>query len=216
MSFERQQPYEINFKCAIDFTNSMGFKESWGGFKTEFEYDYGTLLNDVKKLSGVNSYSASAGQCLKWCHYFQPYFEEALDCQVWTTVGQLWNNEGFVYNPSMIDFTQWVNQGFQPDDFKNRDGLNLHAWLTIENGDLVDLSFMSTLANFYPEVYGESLGQVIAGKPDNISNYTNHTYVPIVIGQKSIEKINIKTWFPLLATNEAELHRAPLALMPRL
>jgi hypothetical protein len=208
MSFENSQRYGINFKCAIDFTNSMGFKESWSGFKTEAEYDYDSLFDTVRKLSGVTSYSASAGQCLKWCHYLQPYFEKAFGCKVWTTVGQFLGDDDYIYNPSMNDFKQWVNRGFQLDDFKNRKGLNLHAWLTMENGDLLDLSYPSTLANYFPESYGQYLGAVFIGKPE--------VYVPIIVGQKIIEEINIKTWFPLLATNEAELHRAPLALMPKL
>ncbi|WP_233592664.1 hypothetical protein [Erwinia psidii] len=64
----------------------------------------------------------------------------------WVTVGQLWKEGQFVYNPSVEDIQRWSKKGIQPKDFGSHSGFNFHAWLTTENGIIVDVSFMSTLA----------------------------------------------------------------------
>lgn len=135
----------------------------------------------------MTDFSASAGQCLKWSHYFQPYFENILECRVWVTVGQLWKQERFIYNPSVADFQRWSEKGIQPEDFRHHSGFNFHAWLTTENGVIVDVSFMSTLSRRLPEHLSEVSGSVIIGTPETV--LPEYKYVPMIVGQRIVEKI---------------------------
>lgn len=132
--FHPESDYSDNLRKAFSFTKRLGFNEEWNGVTKNKEYDYQDVFSHVCLQSGVTDFSASAGQCLKWSHYFQPYFENILECRVWVTVGQLWKQERFIYNPSVADFQRWSEKGIQPEDFRHHSGFNFHAWLTTENG----------------------------------------------------------------------------------
>ncbi|MFP5595603.1 hypothetical protein [Kluyvera sp. 142486] len=210
--FDIMSNYYDNFDKAVSFTKTLGFKEEWSGVVKEKEYDYQNVFNHVCSLSGVTGFSASAGQCLKWSHYLQPYFEKALECRVWVTVGQLWKEGKFVYNPSVEDIQRWSKKGIQPKDFGSHSGFNFHAWLTTENGIIVDVSFMSTLAQVLPERFGEACGGMVFGKPDNI--LPDHKYVPMIVGRKLVEKMERLSFIDFLAHDHIDLYTVPFALIP--
>jgi hypothetical protein len=211
VSFEYQRDYAENFKNAVRFTSLLGVDYKWCEFTEDMKFDYDKNLDKANLLSGVNSYQHSAGQCLKWCYFLQPYFVQAFKCKVWVTVGQLWKGEQAVYNPSCDDITRWVNEGIQKEDFENRSGFNLHAWLTMENGEIVDVSYLSTLANVFPDKYGKLLGGVAYGRPDEL--ISDYRYVPMIIGRPIMEKIEHLSFIPLLATDETELHITPVVMV---
>ena len=210
--FDIELNYYDNFDKAVSFTKKLGFKEKWNGIVKEKEYDYQNVFNHVCSLSSVTDVSASAGQCLKWSHYLQPYFEEALECRVWVTVGQLWKEGQFVYNPSVEDFQRWSKKGIQPEDFGSYSGFNFHAWLTTENGIIVDVSFMSTLAQVQPERFGEVGGGVVFGNPDSI--LPGHKYVPMIVGQNIVEEMERLSFIDFLAHDYIDLYTVPFALIP--
>ncbi|WP_308386057.1 hypothetical protein [Serratia marcescens] len=91
------------------------------------KFDYDKDLDKANFLSGVNSYQHSAGQCLKWYHFLQSYFEQVFECKVWVTVGQIRKGEQAAYYPSCGDINRWVNEGMQKEGFEKRSGFNLHA-----------------------------------------------------------------------------------------
>ncbi|KZP98490.1 hypothetical protein A3N42_22590 [Klebsiella aerogenes] len=210
--FETESNYFDNFSKAAYFTKKLGFNEKWKGLAKGREYDYQDVFDHVYSQSGVTGFSASAGQCLKWTHYLQPYFEDAMECRVWVTVGQLWKEGTFVYNPSVEDFQRWSKKGLQPEDFGTHSGFNFHAWLTTENGVIIDVSFMSTLAQVLPDCYSEASGGVIFGKPENILR--GHKYVPMIIGKKIIEKMERLSFFDFLAEDYTDLYTVPFVLVP--
>ncbi|MER5130469.1 hypothetical protein [Serratia marcescens] len=105
VSFGYQRDYAENFKNAVKLTSLLGFDDKWLEFNGDMKFDYDESFDKANFLSGVNSYQHSAGQCLKWCHFLQSYFEQAFGCKVWVTVGQLWKGEKAVYYPSCDDIT---------------------------------------------------------------------------------------------------------------
>lgn len=82
--------YRANFEHALKVTKGLGFNEGSIMDLKDGELDYHNMMAKVCHEAEVDSFSFSAGQCLKWCHFLQPYFESALGCKIWTTVGQLW------------------------------------------------------------------------------------------------------------------------------
>ncbi|HGE6737102.1 TPA: hypothetical protein ACGCBI_000529 [Serratia marcescens] len=211
VSFEYRRDYAENFKNAVRLTSLLGFNYKWHEFNADRVFDYDKSLDKANFLSGINSYHHSAGQCLKWCHFLQDYFEQAFECKVWVTVGQLWKGDKAVYSPSCRDINRWVNEGIQKEDFENRSGFNLHAWLTMENGEIVDVSYLSTLASVFPDEYGKLLGGVAYGRPDDL--IPDYRYVPMIIGKLIMEKIERLSFIPLLVSNEAELHITPVVMV---
>ncbi|WBA56300.1 hypothetical protein O7C57_15960 [Providencia sp. 21OH12SH02B-Prov] len=211
-TFNVNHDYFDNFNNAFLFTKNLGFKEKWNGVLKYKEYDYQYIFNKVCSLSGISDFSPSAGQCLKWSHYLQPYFQDVLKCRVWLTIGQLWKEDTLVYSPSVDDFQRWIKKGIQPMDFKSYSGFNFHAWLTVENGIIIDISFMSTLAQVLPRYFGEACGRVIYGKPEYI--LPEHKYVPMIVGCDIAEKIEELSFIEFLAHNYIDLYTVPFAFIP--
>jgi hypothetical protein len=197
-------PYEEDFERAIRFTKSCGFKEapvSWLG-KDFLKED--NFLEAVVNLSKVDDFSKSACQCLKWCHYFVPYFESHFGCRVMVTIGQLWHEEDKVYSPTWDELKRWCAEGFRPDNYREgRTGFNLHSWLTLESGEIIDLTFFSTLAKIYPDLYGKVRGGVVFGREPNV--IPKYRYFPMAVGQNFVQAIADKTDIQVLANNPSEL-----------
>jgi len=197
--------YEKAFEQAIRFTNSCGFKEApitW--LEKDLTNKEGDFLAAVVKMSSVEEFSPSAGQCLKWCHYFAPYFERHFGCRVMTTIGQLWSDENKVYSPTWDELRIWCAEGFRPENYREgRIGFNLHSWLTLESGEIIDLTFFSTLAKVYPDLYGKVNGGVVYGRDPNV--IPKHRYFPMAVGQDFVQAIADKTDIQVLASNPSEL-----------
>lgn len=206
--------YETSFEQAIRFTESLRFSVQMPLWNHNVELkDLGDFLTPALNAAGVYDLGASARQCLKWCHYLQPFFERQLGMRSWATVGQLWKGDKPIFNPSFEDFRRWIKSGFQLSDFdsEGRSGLNVHTWLTVETGEIIEPTFLSTLATIEPESYKEWLHQIVAGKEMDVLN--GHRYFPMIAGKEIIEAIAEKSIVPLLATNTKELHSTFVALV---
>ncbi|ELH3602313.1 hypothetical protein RP006_004840, partial [Salmonella enterica] len=69
-------------------------------------------------------------------------------------------------------------------------------------GHLIDISYLSTLSNVFPDCH-EYTGGVLVGKPNDI--FPGYQYVPIVVGQGIVEKIQSKSFIPFLANDVEDL-----------
>lgn len=211
VEFSDTLSYVDNFERALKFTKKLGFNE--GSIKdiNGRSLDFENMMEYVCFETGLRDFKTSAGQCVKWCHFLNPYFERALGCRIWTTVGQIWKGDKCIYNPSYDEFERWSRKGFQHEDFLDRPALNLHAWYTTETGHLIDITYMSSLAKLYSDC-DEFAGGVLVGKPDDI--FPGHQYVPMIVGNRIIEKIQEKSFIPFLANDVEELKSIALVIYP--
>lgn len=204
--------YQDNFDQAVRFTKSCGFDlrhtPLLGGDVLDAQ---GNFATNALTSAGINDASKSALQCLKWSHYLAPYFANTLGCKVWPTVGQIWKDDSKIFGPSWRDLRRWAANGVQQQDFEGRQGMNLHAWLTLETGEIIDVSFLNTLAHVNPEAYGPFKGAVSWGRDPGVLN--NHRYFPMAVGQEYIEQVSARSMIPLLATNLNELNTPFVALV---
>lgn len=142
--------YRRNFENANLFTQRVGFKTSSINWRdTDVVTDRTSQLVDaVFAQAGIQTDERvnSAGQCLKWCHYLAPMFAEHFQCKAWLTIGQLWKGNKCVFDPSWADFKRWQKHGIQASDFEGRQGVNLHAWITLDTGEIIEPTLCSTLA----------------------------------------------------------------------
>jgi hypothetical protein len=171
----------------------------------------GAFLEPIYRTAGVKDPSKAAFQCLKWSHFLAPWFASHLECRAWPTVGQLWKDDQPVFNPSWDELRRWADTGIQPSDFEGRQGINLHTWITIETGEIIEPTLLNSLAAINPEAYGDFLGGTVWGRDPNVLN--RHRYFPMAAGVEFAEAIGQKSCLPLIANNPAELHQIQMILI---
>jgi len=205
--------YRRNFDQAAAFTKSCGFavaKPAWA-FEDALDSE-GSFLEPPMRRAGVIDPAMSAGQCLKWCHYLAPEYERQLGRAVWLTIGQLWKGDSVIFSPTWGELKRWSNRGISIAEIQQqgRVGVNLHAWLTIDTGEIIDLTLLSSMAKFVGGGYAKLAGAAVWGRDPGVLN--NHRYFPMAIGQAFGESIGMKSELPLLANCAADLNRVPMVL----
>ena len=206
--------YQTNFVNAIRFTESCGFSVERPSWKPQEKLEgEGTFLEPALRAAGVNDFSKAAFQCLKWCHYLAPHFEREIGRKVWITVGQIWANERAMFSPTWNDLRKWSQRGITVDEMRRQDssGINLHAWLTVDSGEIIEPTLMTSFATLFPDKYPHFLGAVGWGQPTDI--LTDHKYFPMAVGSEFVERLHSKSQIDLLAKNSQELHSISLAIV---
>lgn len=198
-------PYLTGYEQAVRFTKSLGFDTSslvLGDVHTDVLVS-GSFVDPVFEAAQISDRAEAAGQCLKWCHYLQPYFEQHLGKQVFLTTGQLWKGEDCVFGPSLDDVRRWTKSGLQAQDFGNGTGFKLHAWLTVESGEIIEPTLLSSFAMFGDASFRKFAGATVWGRDPCVLN--KHRYVPLTVGREVVERIANLSAVPLLARNPSEL-----------
>lgn len=206
--------YLENFVNAVRFTRSCGFnvaEPNWVG--RDFLDPDGAFIEPAFRAAGVVNPAMAAGQCLKWCHYLAPHFERQIGAKVWVTIGQLWKGDVQIFSPTWTALKRWSRTGITVGELQacGNMGINLHAWLTVESGEIIEPTFCSSLAVFAGEAYAKLSGTVAWGRDPNVLN--RHRYFPMAVGQAFAEAIGGTRELPLLATDAASLHRPALFLV---
>jgi hypothetical protein len=199
-------PYLEGFAQAVRFTQSLGFDTNelkLGETNANALDPKGNFVDAVFAAAQVNDRTQAAGQCLKWCHYLQPYFERQLGRRVILTIGQLWNKDVCVFGPDFEDLNRWVRHGLQIDDFGAGGGFKLHAWLTVETGEIIEPTLLSSLAAFGGSSFRKFAGATVWGRDPHVLN--GHRYVPLALGNELVEQIGKRSFVQLLASGPDEL-----------
>ena len=206
--------YQENFERAASFTKHCGFgfpKLKWQSGDV-IDSD-GALLESACRKAGVLDTARSAGQCLKWSHFLAPAFERALGRTAWLTVGQLWKNNSPVFHPTWDNLRQWGRNGIQVEDFSGRSGLNLHAWVTLATGEIIEPTLLSSLAVADAENFATLAGAMAWGHDPNFLQ--PYRYFPMVIGSQFADSLSSKSCLPLLANDADELHQMTVGIFNR-
>lgn len=208
---ESFEGYKASFEQACRFTKQLGFAApdvKW--IDGDVLADDGEFILRTAEAAQLSDFSYSAAQCLKWCHYLRPYFEQVLDVPVWLTVGQLWNEDRAVFHPSWDELRKWSGEGIRPSELiaQGRDGIDIHAWLTVASGEIIEPTLLSSLAKIRPEEEGDKRGAVMWGRPPQMHPQFRH--VPMAVGTPFAEGLNRNPMFPLLAQNREDLALVPV------
>lgn len=196
--------YAANFTRAIEFTRHCGFHiESVEWFNGDAIGDNGGVITQVLDMHDLHDASTSATQCLKWCHFLAPSFESVLQRKVWLTIGQIWKGDSVIFSPTWDDLKKWSQSGIQLDDFTGRAGVNVHAWLTVESGEIIDLTFLSSLSLCGAGRFAKFAGGIVWGRDPGV--WTDLRYFPMAVGCEFAEEINLRSIVPILANNSDEL-----------
>ncbi len=71
---------------------------------------------------------------------------------------------------------------------------------------------MSTLSRRLPEHLSEVSGSVIIGTPETV--LPEYKYVPMIVGQRIVEKIEKRSFIGFLAHDDIDLYTVPAILVP--
>lgn len=161
-----------------------------------------------------DDFRSSAGQCLKWAHYLAPSVERATKIPCWPTLGQLWKGDKKIWGPTWSELDTLVKKGVHAEDIaaSGGQGVNLHAWLTLSTGEIIDFTFASTLAVVQGGNYADLLCTVVYGPEEQVLK--GHRYYPMLAGVAAIEDMQSKSTMPLLARSREELGAYSFALVP--
>lgn len=206
--------YQTNFANAIRFTESCGFSVERPDWKPHERLEAeGNFLEPALQAAGVRDLSKAAFQCLKWSHYLAPHIELQLGRKVWLTVGQIWKEDQALFSPTWNDLRSWSKQGITVEEMHKPGsaGLNLHAWLTVDSGEVIEPTMMTSIATLYPDTYSHFLCAIGWGQPADI--LSKHKYFPMAVGAEFAECLHSRSQVGLLASNPQELHSVPMAIV---
>ncbi|KAA8701325.1 MULTISPECIES: hypothetical protein [Pseudomonas] len=206
--------YRAWFLHAVKFTNAQGFKVAKPNWLSSPISESDDFLDRALLTAGVSDASKSAFQCLKWSHFLAPHIEASLGRKVYVTIGQLWRGDTVAFNPSWEDLKRWCKRGISLADISSqgRQGINLHVWLTVESGQIIDVSLPSSLARIFPDKeYGKYLGGMIWGIPPQM--YGDYFYLPMAVGSSFAEAIGSCSELKLIARNSNELNEYQYAFV---
>ena len=144
-----------------------------------------------------------AGQCIKWCYFLENIVETASSTKGWITLGMLWDGDDPLFCPSDSDIESWFQGGLHIKDFENG-SMNLHAWISMKNGAIIDVTLLSTLATFIGAKWTSLNGKTLIGNRNNI--LPELRYVPLLAGRKAIDQLQAKSSVQFIATNKSELY----------
>lgn len=203
--------YSDAFENAIKFTRWCGIDVKNVTWISNDAIDGdGNCLEKTLKTANVTSMNGAVGQCLKWSHFLEDAFRTELRCEAWVTLGQIWKGDTPIFNPTWKDLERWASKGLQQCDFAGRAGYNLHAWITLQTGELIDPTYFTTLASTV-KAFEKVHGSITWGRdPAAISG---HRYFPMAVGSKFAETVANKSILPLLAENADELQTRPMMLV---
>jgi hypothetical protein len=206
--------YQTNFANAIRFTASCGFSVATPEWKPHDKLEFeGSFLEPALRAAGVKDLSKSAFQCLKWSHYLAPHLEQKLGRKVWVTIGQIWREDQALFSPTWNDLRNWSKRGITLKEMHKPGsaGVNLHAWLTVDSGEIIEPTMMTSIATRFPDRYSHFLCSIGWGPPADV--LSDHKYFPMAVGSEFAECLHNKSQIGLLASNPQELHSVSTALV---
>jgi hypothetical protein len=154
---------------------------------------------------GYPSLSVGAAQCLKWSYFLAGVTEEVLSMKCWVTLGQLWDGDRPMYNPSVDEVKKWRLKGIPLKDEEGvRLTMNLHAWITMEDGNIIDPTLLSSLALVIGGKWEKYNGMLQIGYQGEL--FLHHRYVPLLVGAKVAEDMDRNSDFPVIALHKQELY----------
>ena len=82
----------------------------------------------------------------------------------------------------------------------NTTGFNAHAWITLENGTIIDLTILSSFAQFAGGQWKANAGEILFGY-DN-TYFDRIYYKPLLIGAKNVLTMGKRSSIPIIVNDK--------------
>ena len=170
------QEYNQLFSKAIEQTKNLGLSVPESAFRTTEP----KILTDDIAAQVANAFSDAFNewsnddfvcQCMLAHIIFQPHLEQIINHQVTFTVGYIKGETQSYFVFTEDDARKWIADGTP------KANTELHAWLTLPSGEVLDLTFPLTYAKYNSLNFPR--GAMIA---DYSSNLNGMKYIPMYLG----------------------------------
>lgn len=134
------------------------------------------LTRTVQQEFGVLTTDQLYAQCLDFSLRLKPLAESVFNCEVYYTLGYIELDGRGVFQASEDELYQLVRNGYDGEK------VNVHAWLTLDSGEILDFTFSTTYAIQcnYPNMEGK----IMAIHPEDLND--RMAYKPMLIGEEFI------------------------------
>lgn len=177
---------KLNYKD--EFMLALKRTGDWGLDVPDFEYsnNFVTSEDNLKILSntlqdclGDKPYSELSGQCFGFNLLIKEQLEIKLKMKLYYTLGYIFYEGRNVFYSEEQELKKLIKTQIQPGS------VNLHAWLTSSNYEIIDITFPTTEA--FATNNEKLKGMVIAKHYDKLTK--DLTYHPQLIGHSYLYKI---------------------------
>ncbi len=158
--------YTTEFQTALQRSCELGLSVPSVVFRsTRFYSDDAFLVvidQLLNKLGNTDRSINLIGQCLNVHWNIRQEVESAFGCGAHLTIGYIQEGEDKYFEFSYSDAEGWLRDGI---DLKK---ISLHAWLTLDSMEIIDLTWPSTRAKIFHSKHGQ--GGAITKHPDEFVN----------------------------------------------
>ncbi len=187
--------YLLNFEKAKNNNIKFGLKIPNFNFDNEFScFTTDGPREDIHRalIESNKQHGSTVSKCFSSSLSAQKFLKESLDIDSIITLGSIIDNvkreKMFYESLEKLEY-RLKNQNFHSN------GINLHAWLTLPDGFVVDVSVISTMktkGNFQ-DLTGSEIIFVDAKK--QVDNFNNEglSFYPILLGIEYRDRININS-----------------------
>lgn len=194
--------YELEFHQAINNSKSLGFPIGFNQFVEKKYFNNAVFqgcheifsvirwLAVEKMQQGMPSLTPIAlsmiGNCGPFHYYMKPVVEKILDCKTYITIGYISLPNGSEFHK--IDIKQ-IEQSIKSKIFP----ANYHVWLTMDSGEILDMTLPITLASIQ---YAEKFVALMSENAIEIGFINRHPttllhgmeYHPVAIGEELVKE----------------------------
>ena len=200
-------PYPTSFERCAALSKAVGGPAMPLTIGTPPERDLHQLVGQAMQVAGIRArhLNGMSLQCAKWSHFLAPAIESVIGTPAWPTVGQFWKEQRPLFALSWGQLREFWRRGVQPDDLmaNGAQGFTWHAWITLATGEIIDLTYPSSLAEAHPATMGMLQGRVACGMADEI--WPDHRYFPMLASGPVLEALQSRSSLPFLARDVDEL-----------
>lgn len=122
------------------------------------------------------------GNCINVSLLIQKLIATEFNLKSYLTMGYIMLEDKKFFEFSENDIETWLQDGIS--DLFN---INIHAWLTLESLEIIDVTFPTTISLIWD--VPELLGQIICNQPGEIK--TDMNFYPVIIGQAILPAFGI-------------------------
>lgn len=183
--------YTQEFRTALSRSSELGLNVPQVAFQTTRFYSddkFMSLINQLyRKLGNSDGTVDLVGQCLNVHWNIRGAAESVFKCGAHLTIGYIQENEDLYFEFSYQNVKDWLTNGIDLNK------VSLHAWITLDSMEIVDLTWPSTRAKILKSQQG--WGTAVTKHPDEFVNGLQ--YHPLVINNDFPNKIKAVQGFIL-------------------
>lgn len=138
-----------------------------------------------QSISGLNPYEQTGRRCHIISDLFNRRWRQDPNNPIWLflTIGDVKHKGESVYDVTDFDVIHAIKQGPKPDI-----PLKVHAWLTLEDMTIVDLTIMASLLRLNWVSEGEYAKMpVVSGKPEELVDFE---YTPYLVDNNFVARVD--------------------------